>query len=464
MKASLSLYSLLALGGLVAGQAKPPMSSEALRKLLTADALMKKAQIFEDQAYSTPQRNRAVGTPGLAASLKYIKDTLSALDYYDVKTQELTILGDGKAGVTVAGSKYDSQIVIGSPKGSASGPMVSVANLGCNATDFPAAVKGAVALISRGTCSFGVKSSNAAAAGAVAAIIYNTNPAENFTTWGFGMTGSFVPTAAVTLATGKALSAKLQKSTSLKAQVNVTIPETKTYNIIAQTKGGDPNNVLQLGAHYDTDVLNPGMNDDVSGTVSILEVAIQLAKFSTKNAIRFSWWSGSENGMVGSNQYVKGLSQAERDKIRLYLNFDMVASVNWFYAIYATNGTTFAGRAPPPGVAEATKMFQDYFRGVAGLNCTSFDLRNASDHAAFVDARIPVSGLFTGGSEIKTPEQVAMFGGTAGVPSDPQNHKAGDNMTNINAEPFLQVTKAIAHAVSLYGQSFDSLPPRSSGQ
>lgn len=261
----------------------------------------------------------------------------------------------------------------------------------------------------------------------MAAIIYNNNPAENFTTWSFGITGSFVPTVAITLAAGKALAAELQKGTSLSAEVSVNIPETKTYNIIAQTKGGDPNNVLQLGAEYDTDVLSPGMNDDASGTLSILEVAIQLAKFSTKNAIRFSWWSGSENGMVGSNQYVKGLSQDERNKIRLYLNFDMVASVNWFYAIYATNGTTFGGRAPPPGVAEAEKMFQEYFKGVAGLNYTSFDLRNASDHAAFVDARIPISGLFTGGSELKTPEQVAMFGGTAGIPSDPQNHKAGDN-------------------------------------
>ncbi|KAL8420599.1 hypothetical protein RB594_003404 [Gaeumannomyces avenae] len=463
MKPSLSLYPLAGLGGLVAGQTKPLVSSEALRNLLTADALMSKAQILEDHAYSTPQRNRVVGSPGLEASLKYIKDTVTALDYYDVTTQEFTVLGAGEASLSIAGTKYDSLVFGGSPKGAASAKLVAVADLGCNATDFLAAVKGAVALISRGTCTFGIKASNAAAAGAVAAIIYNNNPAEGPASGGMG-TGSFVPTVGITQAAGQALVAELQKGTALTADVGVAITETKTYNVIAQTRGGDPDNVLQLGAHVDSVEVNPGLNDDGSGTLSILEVAIQLAKFSVNNAVRFSWWSAEEAGLVGSTEYVKSLSQAERDKVRLYLNFDMVASVNWFYAIYASNGTGFEGRTPPPGVVEAEKMFQEYFVDVAGLNYTSFDLRKASDHGPFIDARIPTGGLFTGGSELKTPEQVAMFGGTVGAPSDPENHKAGDNVTNIHPEPFLQVTKAIAHAVSLYGQSFDSLPQRVPGR
>jgi hypothetical protein len=105
---------------------------EALRSLLTAEALMSKAQLFEDHAYSTPQRNRVVGSPGLEASLKYILDTVTALDYYDVTTQEFTVLGGGESSVAVAGTKYDSQVFGGSPKGEASAALVAVANLGCN--------------------------------------------------------------------------------------------------------------------------------------------------------------------------------------------------------------------------------------------------------------------------------------------------------------------------------------------
>lgn len=93
---------------------------------------MSKAQILENHAYSTPQRNRVVGSPGLEASLKYIKDTVTALDYYDVTTQEFTVLGAGEASLSITGTKYDSLVFGGSPKGAASAQLVAVADLGCN--------------------------------------------------------------------------------------------------------------------------------------------------------------------------------------------------------------------------------------------------------------------------------------------------------------------------------------------
>lgn len=60
----------------------------------------------------------------------------------------------------------------------------------------------------------------------------------------------------------------------------------------------------------------PGINDNGSGSIALLEIAIQLTKYSVNNAIRFSWWSGEEQGEIGSYYYVDSLSPEELAKIR----------------------------------------------------------------------------------------------------------------------------------------------------
>ena len=67
-------------------------------------------------------------------------------------------------------------------------------------------------------------------------------------------------------------------------------------------------------------------SDDGSGTIGILNVAVALANFKVKNAVRFGFWSAEEFGKLGSNYYVQSLnsSATEMAKLRAYLNFDMV--------------------------------------------------------------------------------------------------------------------------------------------
>ena len=153
------------------------------------------------------------------------------------------------------------------------------------------------------------------------------------------------------------------------------------------------------------------------------------------------------------------LSDAEKAKIRLNLNFDMIASPNYKYGIYDGDGSTF-GVAGAPGSAQAEKLFQDYFTNDAGLKYVANEFDGRSDYAAFQDAGIPAGGLFTGAEDIKTPEEVALFGGQAGVAYDKNYHQAGDNIGNLNMDAFIQNDKAIAHAVATYGRSFESIPPR----
>lgn len=183
----------------------------------------------------------------------------------------------------------------------------------------------------------------------------------------------------------------------------------------------------------------PGMNDNASGGIGILEIAIQLAKYSVNNAVRFSWWSAEEEGLIGSNVYVNMLSHKDRQKIRLYLNFDMIASPAGDFGVY-TSDFSGTGIAQAPGVEEAEKLFQDYFDDVAELEWETVALRGSSDHWPFVMAGIPTGGLHAG--------------------DDPNYHTAGDTVANMNRSVFVKMTKAIAHAVATYAVSFDSLPLR----
>lgn len=231
------------------------------------------------------------------------------------------------------------------------------------------------------------------------------------------------------------------------------------YNVIAETKTGDHNNVLMLGAHTDSVEAGPGINDNGSGSIGILEVALQLTKFSVNNAVRFGWWSGEEEGLLGATYYVSQLTEAENQKIRLYINFDMIASPNFVYQIYDGDGSSF-NITGAPGSAEVEHLWEEYFPRDAQLpfDSTAFDGR--SDYGPFLDAGIPAGGLTSGADEVKSEEQAAIFGGTAGIILDPNYHTAQDTLRNLNVGAWIQITKAIAHAVATYARSWEGFPAR----
>lgn len=309
------------------------------------------------------------------------------------------------------------------------------------------------------------------AAGAIGTIIYNN--VEGLLQGTLGGAGDYAPTVGISQADGQALLALISSGTT--ASLNVVLSEILTYalllsfsrarltcdsyNVIATTKGGDKDNVLAVGAHTDSVQAGPGINDNGSGTIGILEVALQLAKFSTKNAIRFGFWSGEEEGLLGAEHYVTTLAQEERDKIRLYLNFDMIASPNFVYEIYDGDGSAF-NTSGPPGSAEVEKLWEDYFKNDVGIPTKPSEFDGRSDYGPFLDAGIAAGGLTSGADGVKTVEEQALYGGTAGTIYDPNYHTAKDILANTNVGVWIQLTKGIAHAVATYGRSFATLPPK----
>ena len=125
----------------------------------------------------------------------------------------------------------------------------------------------------------------------------------------------------------------------------------------------------------------------------------------------------------------------------------MVGSPNFARFIYDGNQSEFPEDLVPvpPGSAEIEALFEKFYsdRGLA-FEDTAFDGR--SDYQAFALAGIPAGGLFTGAEDIKTPEQVALYGGTAGEAFDPCYHQACDTLNNISREVLRQNADAIAFA------------------
>ena len=336
---------------------------------------------------------------------------------------------------------------------------------GCEADDFAGFVVGNIALMQRGTCSFLIKATNAEAAGAAGAIVMNRGTPEDsgVVNGTLGEPGTGIPVVGVSFAVGQAL---YSTDASVAAQLVVTaLSEVRTtQNVFAESKGGDPENVVMVGAHLDSVTEGPGINDNGSGSATILEVAEEMAKVKTTNKLRFAWWGAEEFNLLGSEFYVNSLLDEngepgpELGRIALYLNFDMVASPNFGRFVYDGDGPDEA----PPGSAAIEQVFNEYFdsQSLAHLP-TPFDGR--SDYGPFIAVGVPAGGLFTGAEDIKPAEQVPLFGGTAGVAYDKCYHQACDTLANISWRGLDQMSDAVAHSVWTFAHSTELVDAGLSG-
>lgn len=202
----------------------------------------------------------------------------------------------------------------------------------------------------------------------------------------------------------------------------------------------------------------PGINDDGSGTISNLIVAKALSQYSVTNAVRFGFWTAEEFGLLGSQFYVDSLSDEERAKIKLYLNFDMIASPNYANMIYDGDGSTF-NISGPTGSAEIEALFQKFYEN-QGLPHKPCEFDGRSDYDGFITVGIPAGGIFTGAEDIKSDQEEELFGGQAGLAYDANYHAVGDHFVNLDHDAFLLNSQATAYAVATYALSTESLPPR----
>jgi len=309
------------------------------------------------------------------------------------------------------------------------GPLVLVANDGCDSSDFPANTTGSIALIRRGTCAFGTKSENAGKAGAIAAVVFNNAMGDFGGTLG-EPSKHHVATFGISSVDAEPLIKKLGKGKIIEssAYIDGIVERVGTTNVLAQTIGGDPDNCVMLGGHSDSVAEGPGINDDGSGTLTLLEIASLLSKYSVNNCVRFAWWAGEEEGLLGSDYYVSQLPKEENMKIRLFMDYDMLASPNYAFQVY--NATDAVN---PVGSEELRNLYTDYYKD-HGKNYTYIAFDGRSDYDGFIRNGIPGGGIATGAEGVKTKEEKEMFGGTEGAWFDPCYHQLCDTVDNLNME------------------------------
>jgi aminopeptidase S len=227
-------------------------------------------------------------------------------------------------------------------------------------------------------------------------------------------------------------------------------------NVIAQTRTGDPDRVVMIGAHLDSVEDGPGIVDNGSGVATLLEIATQLgADPSVQNTVRLAFFGDEENGAEGSSAYVEGLSAADRKKIKLYLNVDMVASPNGGYFVQGGKGRD-PETAGPAGSATIGRVLADQLAKTGVTNPKIIEFVG-DDESPFIEAGIPVGGAENGDAEEKTAKQARAWGGKAGQVFDRCYHEACDTIDNVNREVLNHYLRALAGTLAHFATSINEL-------
>ena len=427
-------------------------------------AFQKIAEANDDPFYPG---TRAAGTEGYDESALYVKRILRDAGY-KVTLDEFTfdfIFPALLEQLTPVSAEYDTGAFTNSGFGDVTAAVVAVdINLvpprattsGCEAADFAGFPAGAIALIQRGTCTFADKATNAEAAGADAVIVFNqgnTPDREPLIVGTLAPAEPGIPVVGASFADGEALA-----QAGSTAHVRVDEPEQRTtVNVIAQLNGKNRDNIVMAGAHLDSETEGPGINDNGSGSAALIETALQMAKVRPENTLQFAWWGAEELGLLGSAAYVAELTEKQRDKIALYMNYDMVGSPNYVQMVYDADESTF--EAPvviPPGSTAIEDLYESYYTLIGEpYDDAAFDGR--SDYEAFINAGIPSGGLFTGAEEPKSAEQAAIWGGTVGEQLDPCYHIACDTFGNVSMHALTVNSDLIAFAQLTFSYSTESV-------
>ncbi|SOX51952.1 peptidase M28 [Mycobacterium ahvazicum] len=470
------LCSVVVLIGLVAGCSSPrhppPAAAPDLGRVLagkvTADGMFVHLRALQDIANAN-KGNRAEGTPGYDASVEYVAKALRSKGF-EVATPQfdrLYAVSPGKPSLTIAANSYSvdqASLLVRTPPGGLSGqPVKPTQPSGCAAGDYPATLPaGAIAVVDDARCSVVDKQNSARAKGAAAVIVVSTATGEGapptlFTAGYYKQLT--MPVAVVSSYGGSALSHATAPVRLVLDAENVKIT---SRNVLAQTKTGSTNDVIMVGAHLDGPRSGAGINDNGSGVAAVLETALQLGPLApVNNAVRFVFWGADEDGLNGVMDYVFGLDDQQLNDIAMYLDFNLLGSPN---AGFFTDdgdqsgppGQGIASADVPEGSAGIERTLSGYLN-LAGKRPADMPLGPRTDYHPFMIAGVPIGGMSTGASQLKSPVQARLWGGRAGVGYDPNFQTPRDTIDNINREALAVMGSGVAYAAGSYAMSISGV-------
>jgi hypothetical protein len=420
--------------------------------------------------------NRDTGEPGYKASVRYVAALVARAGYH-VTIQayvytKFEVVGVPRLSVAAQDYAYqDSWYVArlsGSGRISAPAQPLGLAFVtagddaqgGCLPSDYVGFVPGHVALLPRAACSIDTLVLNAEAAGAAGVIIYNDRAQGRGYRENLTMPARIPVVAVASYEVGANL--LRQYATGRRPIVHLDIatqtgPGDIDYNLIAESRYGNSKHVVVVDAHLDA-IYGAGMLDNASGSTTILEIALKLAKTQTHNRLRFIWFGGEELGLLGSHYYTQHLTSKELRRIDFDIDADVTATPNYDIVVADPRDARDARRFPPNVVPDSkigTEEFSKYFSSVGLISYPASFGNGGTDSNSFSLVGVPNTGILTQQDCCKSEREVEIWGGVRGnyegkIPSFnggcvDQPHRWCDNLYNNDPLLLEVVTKAVAY-------------------
>jgi aminopeptidase YwaD len=351
---------------------------------------------------------RPAGSEAERDAARYLRDQLSSFGYeVQVEPFSFALFADAGSSLTVTSPRALRPAVYPfepNLNAVAEGPLVA-AGLGIEG-DFPASTAGAIALIERGELRFETKVANAAAAGAIGAVIYNNEPGL----YGGEFSGPpDIPALSMSQDDGQELLDLLEAGpVNVRLEVKTESGPRQSQNVVARPPDGECR--VLTGGHYDSVAAGPGANDNASGTATVVEMARVMAADGEYGDVCFALFGSEEVGLVGSFRYVETMTDEERLALTAMLNVDMAGvGTRWLLA-----GTSSVADV---AAAEAEARGLDYELSVG-------EELGGSDHAPFLQEGVPA---------------IFLHSFTETVADDPNYHTAEDKPEHVRATRLAEI-------------------------
>ncbi len=184
----------------------------------------------------------------------------------------------------------------------------------------------------------------------------------------------------------------LEKNIPVTLEVNIVNrfydDDLNSFNIIGEIPGTDrPDEVVMIGAHFDSWHAGTGATDNAAGSAVMLEVmrVLKATGVPLRRTVRIGLWTGEEQGLLGSRAYVKAhfgdpetmQLKPEQAKLDAYYNVD--------------NGTGRIRGIYLQGNEAVAPIFAEWMKPFAALGMTTLTIRNTggTDHLSFNAVGIP---------------------------------------------------------------------------
>jgi Zn-dependent M28 family amino/carboxypeptidase len=465
-------------------------TSAKLVECIQSQALWHHLKAFQWIADQNPgpggHGNRNSGTSGYKASVDYVAGLMRGAGYrvtiQPYKWADFSVTG--VPAFDAAGQTYrisqdwfvarlsGSGILtaLAQPTGGAGAAAVRDSNTGCSRSDFAGFVPGHIALLQRGSCAYDTGVANAEAAGAAAVIIYNSKGAPGEAGRGERRDGGAfeaqlvspanIPVVGVvSYAVGEGLSRRFSAGNAPAVHLDIRTRHRSDidYNLIADSPLGDPHHVVVVDAHLDS-IYGAGMLDNASGSTTILEIALEMARTRTRNQLRYIWFGGEELGLLGSRTYTKTLTTKELRRIVFDIDVDVTATPNFAILVADPAHAHNVKRFPPDVVKDSrvgNRDFAEYFSSV-GVESRNANFGNdGTDSNSFSLVGVPNSGILTQQDCCKYPWEVSLWGGFLGnfegkIPGFnggcvDRPHRWCDNLSNNDRFVLEFVSRAVAY-------------------